>query len=79
MNTKAGEILVFSYVGMLKQEIVASNKKLNVKMTEDTEVLEGVVVTALGIKRENKPSVMPLVRLNRKHLNNVQKVILGGS
>jgi TonB-linked SusC/RagA family outer membrane protein len=39
---------------MRTQEIVASSSSINVKMKDDAVELEGVVVTALGIKREKK-------------------------
>ena len=48
------EILIFSYVGMKSQEIVASSTIVNVKMSSISNELDGVVVTALGIKREKK-------------------------
>ncbi|UFH46738.1 SusC/RagA family TonB-linked outer membrane protein [Flavobacterium galactosidilyticum] len=48
------QVLVFSYIGMKSQEASASNAKLNVKLKDDSVVLEGVVVTALGIKRRPK-------------------------
>lgn len=48
------QTLVFNYVGMKSQEIVASSATINVKMKDDAVELEGVVVTALGIKREKK-------------------------
>ena len=48
------QTLVFNFVGMKSQEIVASSSTINVKMKDDAVELEGVVVTALGIKREKK-------------------------
>ncbi|WP_295338626.1 SusC/RagA family TonB-linked outer membrane protein [Flavobacterium sp.] len=48
------QTLIFNYVGMKSQEIVASSTTINVKMKDDAVELEGVVVTALGIKREKK-------------------------
>ncbi|MFN4028003.1 MAG: SusC/RagA family TonB-linked outer membrane protein [Flavobacterium sp.] len=48
------QTLVFNFVGMRSQEIVASSTTINVKMKDDAVELEGVVVTALGIKREKK-------------------------
>lgn len=48
------QTLVFNFVGMKSQEIVASSATINVKMKDDAVELEGVVVTALGIKREKK-------------------------
>jgi TonB-linked SusC/RagA family outer membrane protein len=48
-------ILVFSYLGFQEQEISVDNRStLNVSMLEDAEALDEVIVTALGIKRDQK-------------------------
>lgn len=50
-----GQTLVFSYIGQKNVErIVGSADIMDVQMVEDAEVLEGVVVTALGIKKEKQ-------------------------
>ncbi|HEY9489824.1 MAG TPA: carboxypeptidase-like regulatory domain-containing protein, partial [Chryseosolibacter sp.] len=47
--------LVLSFIGYTSQEIaVGSQTNLNIRMTEDTQQLGEVVVTALGIEREAK-------------------------
>ena len=48
------QVLIFSYVGMKTQEATASSTKLNVKLASTAVELEGVVVTAFGIKRNPK-------------------------
>ena len=48
------QTLVFNYVGMKSQEIVASSASINVKMMDAAVELEGVVVTALGVKSLKK-------------------------
>lgn len=48
------QVLVFSYIGMKTQEINASSANLKVKLLDDATELEGVVVTAFGIKRKPK-------------------------
>src|SRR6476660_6038648 len=48
-----GQTLVFSFVGMKDKEVAAS-ANMTVAMADDADELEGVVVTALGIKREKK-------------------------
>jgi TonB-linked SusC/RagA family outer membrane protein len=48
------QIIIFSYIGMKTQEITASSTSVNVKLKDDSVELEGVVVTALGIKRSEK-------------------------
>ncbi|MBB1192236.1 SusC/RagA family TonB-linked outer membrane protein [Flavobacterium sp. SOK18b] len=45
------QVLVFSYIGMKTQEVAASSTTVNVKLSDDSIQLEGVVVGALGIKR----------------------------
>ncbi|MBP4137722.1 SusC/RagA family TonB-linked outer membrane protein [Flavobacterium geliluteum] len=48
------QILVFSYIGMTSQEIIASSASINAKLANSSVELEGVVVTALGIKKADK-------------------------
>lgn len=50
-----GESIEFSYVGYVAQTVkVTGNQPLNIFLQEDNRVLNEVVVTALGIKREAK-------------------------
>ncbi|WP_281310658.1 SusC/RagA family TonB-linked outer membrane protein [Flavobacterium flavigenum] len=45
------QILVFSYIGMKTQEVAASLTSINIKLKDASVELEGVVVTALGVKK----------------------------
>jgi len=56
VNANVGQVLVFSYVGFVavEQTVTASTSTVNLQMNEDDNVLEEVVVTALGIKKEKK-------------------------
>jgi TonB-linked SusC/RagA family outer membrane protein len=55
IKTKEGDILSFSYVGYKKSEKkVGSSNTINILMEEDANVLDEIVVTALGIKRDRK-------------------------
>ena len=48
-------VLIFTFLGYEKQEISVLNKSvINVSMEPDIKSLEGVVVTAMGIEREDK-------------------------
>lgn len=47
-------ILVFSYVGYLTKEAAAGTGPLNISLDVDARNLEGVVVTALGIRKEKR-------------------------
>ncbi|QGK76799.1 SusC/RagA family TonB-linked outer membrane protein [Flavobacterium sp. SLB02] len=48
------QVLIFSYIGMKAQEVLASSSSVNAKLNNDSVELESVVVTALGIKKEKK-------------------------
>ena len=48
-----GKQLVISYIGMQSQEVGVSSK-VNVRLMSDTQDLDEVVVTAMGIKRDRK-------------------------
>ena len=55
IEAETGDILSFTYVGLKPQEItVGTSNTINVTMIEDAAMLDEVVVTALGIKREKK-------------------------
>lgn len=54
LDVKPGAILVVSYVGYASQEVKATTGTMRITLKEDNQVLDEVVVTALGIKRERK-------------------------
>ena len=54
IKATSSQVLIFSYIGMKSQEVVAASTNMNVKLKDDSVVLESVVVTALGIKRDKK-------------------------
>ncbi|MCF0053356.1 SusC/RagA family TonB-linked outer membrane protein [Dyadobacter sp. LJ53] len=54
-GVKDSDVLVFSSIGFLKQELSVGNRTtLDVKMAPDVANLEEVVVTALGISKESR-------------------------
>lgn len=55
IEASSNQTLVFSFVGMMAQEVSVGNKKIiNVTLESDTKTLSEVVVTAQGIVREKK-------------------------
>ena len=54
IKATSSQVLIFSFIGMKTQEVKASSAKINVKMLDDSQVLEEVVVTALGISKSEK-------------------------
>ena len=51
LSANKGDLLEFSYIGYAKKVVAVTGEPLDVVLAEDTEVLDEVVVTALGIKR----------------------------
>ncbi len=55
INALEGDVLVFSYVGYLNQEYTIRNSAaITISLQLDSKALDEVVVTALGIKRDEK-------------------------
>ena len=54
LEVESGAILVISYIGYASQEVIVGDKPLKILLEEDNNILNEVVVTALGIKRERK-------------------------
>ncbi|MCL7763696.1 SusC/RagA family TonB-linked outer membrane protein [Polaribacter sp. Z014] len=55
INAKSGDILVFRYLGYkVTTKKVANSSSINVTMLEDASVLDEVVVTAFGQKRQKR-------------------------
>ena len=55
IDVEEGNVLVFSYLGMSSQSVtVGSSNTYDVSMSEDASLLDEVVVTALGVKRQKK-------------------------
>ena len=66
-------ILVFSFIGYDTKEIpVAGNKHLNVEISESTQNLDEVVVTALGISRKAKTVGYAITEVNGDEVNDVK-------
>ncbi|CAM3391564.1 SusC/RagA family TonB-linked outer membrane protein [Flavobacterium longum] len=70
ISANPGQILVFSFVGMKDKEVAAS-ANMKVSLADDAVELEGVVVTALGIKREKKALGYSTTTLKNEQLTQV--------
>ena len=65
-------VLVFQYLGFEKQEITVGDLSvINVIMKEDAVQLEGVVVTALGLTREQKSLGYAVSKVDNEELTQV--------
>jgi TonB-linked SusC/RagA family outer membrane protein len=74
INVTPTQTLVFSYVGMKTQEVKATSTTLTVKLADDAMILEGVVVTALGIKRKPKELSYAIENIKSEDLTRTKAV-----
>ena len=54
IQANVGDELEFSYMGYTSQTVKVTGNPIHITMSENTEVLSEVVVTAMGIKRDRK-------------------------
>lgn len=67
--------LVFSYLSMKTvEEPIKGRTKIDVTMVSDSEALQEVVVTAMGIKRESKTLTYAAQTVGGKDLNEIKNV-----
>ncbi|MDO4707880.1 MAG: SusC/RagA family TonB-linked outer membrane protein [Porphyromonadaceae bacterium] len=65
--------LQYSYIGFATQTIdIAGRSKIDVTMSEDSKVLDAVVVTAMGIERKSKSLTYATQTVSNKDLTRVQ-------
>lgn len=72
VDANVGDVLVFSYIGYVKQEVTVSGPELSVVLATDPKQLTEVVVTALGVKRSEKSLVYANQVVGGSALNNVK-------
>jgi TonB-linked SusC/RagA family outer membrane protein len=73
IKAKAGEKLIFSYVGLTNQTItIGASNIIDVVMQEDAAVLDEVVITAFGIKREKREITYQTQKVDEELLNQAQ-------
>jgi len=53
-GVRQGTTLQVSYIGYTTQEVIWNGRSLTITLAEDSQILEEVVVTAMGIKKERK-------------------------
>lgn len=73
-------ILVFSSIGYASQEVpVGSSSNINVVMQEDSQALDEVVVTALGIKREKKALTYAVSEVDGDNFTKAREINVGNA
>ncbi len=74
VNADQTETLIFSGVGFVRQEIAIGNQtELSVILAEDNAVLNEVVVTALGIKRDKRSLGYSIQELNGQDISTAKE------
>ena len=80
LQVTVGNIIEFSYVGYTTQTLkITGAQPLDVILQEDSQVLNEVVVTALGIKRETKSLTYNVQEMKGADLTNVKETNLVNS
>lgn len=76
LNVAGNGVLQLSYIGFLTQEInlKGTEKEIVASLKEDAQVLNEVVVTALGIKREEKALGYSVQKVSGENLSTVKTV-----
>ncbi|APG61153.1 SusC/RagA family TonB-linked outer membrane protein [Christiangramia salexigens] len=78
-----GDVLVYSFIGLKTSEYtVGDNDTINVVMTADSAQLDEVIVTAQGIKREQKAlgyavSTVDSEQINQKSEGDIGRILQG--
>lgn len=73
INANENDVLVFSYIGYVTQEkTIGKNTTFRIIMREDNVILDVVVVTALGIKREEKALSYNVQQVTNEELTTVK-------
>ncbi|MFH4966198.1 SusC/RagA family TonB-linked outer membrane protein [Gaetbulibacter sp. M235] len=74
-NIQKGETLVLSFIGYTTNEITINNSDyLNISLAEETQALNEVVVTALGIKREERALGYAVQKVSGENLQKISVV-----
>lgn len=82
IKATATQTLVFSYVGMKTQEKLATSSAMDITMADAEEQLTGIVVTALGIKKEKKAlgyatTALSSADLEDKANGDISRILMG--
>jgi TonB-dependent SusC/RagA subfamily outer membrane receptor len=80
INASGSDVLVFSYVGYNTQEVRVNNRQsVNASMAINTDNMENIVVTALGIRRQEKKLGYATTQVNTDELVKNRTTNLGES
>lgn len=78
-NVKKGDKIEFSCIGYTSQVLLYNGQPLNAVLAEDSEMLEGTVVTALGIRKDEKRVGYAVSSVDASKLNATASPSLGSA
>ena len=78
-GVKRGDVIVISFVGYETQEITWQGQAISVTLKDDTQTLEEVVVTAMGIERKAKSLTYATQKVNGDELTRAKETNLVNS
>ena len=74
LTVNVGDVLSFSYLGMKTLEItVQDSNVINVQLEEDSQQLDAVIVTALGIKKSRKSLTYAAQDVDAEELSRIKQ------
>ena len=73
-NVKAGEVIQVSFIGFKTVEATWHGTALSIVLHDDSELLNEVVVTAMGIKREAKSLAYSAQTVGGKDVNEIKNI-----
>lgn len=74
------ETLIFSYMGFVSQEVKVDNRTIiDIIMSEESQNLDEVVVTAIGIKQQKKKLGYTTQQINNEALSESQTMNVGSA
>lgn len=80
LESKKGDIIVVTFIGYKTQEIQVGNQTMyNINLSPDATMLGEVMVTALGIKRDQKALGYSVQKINGEDVNVVRGVSVTSS
>ena len=79
IETNSGEVLVVSYIGYITQELTVSDSATINVILESDQLLDEVVITALGISREKKSLGYAVTEVSGENVNTVKDNNLASS
>ncbi|SKB63897.1 TonB-dependent outer membrane receptor, SusC/RagA subfamily, signature region [Salegentibacter salinarum] len=74
IEIEEGSTLQFSMLGYITQELEPDGSDIQIELAPDTEALDEVVVTALGIKRSERALGYSLTEVGGEELSDVKQV-----